>query len=598
MPDKKHARLALQMINRGDLTPEEKQKVRDRANKMLKVKSKEADRGTDGKLKPGNHTTQAREHILAASIALTSGDMEEAGRRIDSARIHASHSQHKDAQSAIEDLNGAGEKSKAQLPHEAAKLLDSAYGKLQGEANLLLKAKSKPNEVKESLGGIMSSSGRLRETLTAKARFIEGSYRPDKREVDVIIIDEGLGNKRDSHYYYADTIKRAVAERVFEAAQCYADHPGKDDDINRPERSVRDLVGYFKNSRVLEVNGKVAYAATLRVQRGADWALGLIQEAIDYNKEFPNNVYIGISINADGDIKPDEQDGAKVNGVTRITEAFSADIVTKPGRGGKVLALVESASGTSHNKESGMKFKSLQEAAAFLEKLADGESVDPADLKEAAKYIREAKTKEEGGADGDADDAAAKKAAKEAADKEAADKTAKEAADKAAKEAAGKDPEDKGDGGADEDTEDKNGKKTTESNGSGGGNLRETHATLFASALQEAQKMVGNDLAKLQRENAELKAEKDLRESIELATQKLKESAVPERAFEAVMTDMIGRTPAEMDRIIEAEISRAEAYGFKPGKQTAGNGQRQSIDLRESDVRSNTSALLADVVEA
>jgi hypothetical protein len=41
MPDKKHARLALQMINRGNLSPEEKAKVRARAHKMLGTKDEE-----------------------------------------------------------------------------------------------------------------------------------------------------------------------------------------------------------------------------------------------------------------------------------------------------------------------------------------------------------------------------------------------------------------------------------------------------------------------------------------------------------------------------------------------------------------------------
>lgn len=35
MPDGTHARLALQMINRGNLSPAEKAKVRARANRML-----------------------------------------------------------------------------------------------------------------------------------------------------------------------------------------------------------------------------------------------------------------------------------------------------------------------------------------------------------------------------------------------------------------------------------------------------------------------------------------------------------------------------------------------------------------------------------
>ena len=555
----------------------------------------EADRGKDGKLKNGMHTTQAREHILAASIANTQGDYEEATRRVESAKVHVSHSQHKDAAGAMDDLKNAGEHIKAERPHEAAGALDSAYSKLQGEANLLLKAKKQPDAVKESLGPVMSSPGRLRETLTVNSRFLESSFKPDKREIDVLIIDAGLGNARDKHYYYPDTIKNAVNEKIFEGAQCYADHPSKDEDINRPERSIRDLVGYYKNSRYVEVNGKAGYVATLKVSAGADWALALIKEAIDYNKEFPNDVLLGISINADGDVKPDEILGEAVNGVSRITKAFSADIVTKPGRGGKMLALVESASGTS--KESYVKFKSIQEAAAFLEKLASGESVDPDDLREAAKYLKNANVKEETATDGDADDTAVKKVVhstspggKGKADVEGVNEAKADKADST------DDNEPDGDE-APEDMPMMN-KKKKEADATGVQNLREAYPTLYASALVEANSKVGNDLAKLQRENSELRAEKDLRESIAIGTQKLKESKLPEGACEAVLNTLIGHTPLEMDRIIEAETARAKAYGWnEDNKRTEGNGGARIAFRESSGVKSLTSALIADTVE-
>ena len=570
----------------------------------LSIRKREADRGADGKLKNGSHTAQAREHILAASIASSQNDYEEATRRVESAKIHASHSQNRGALSALEDLKNAGEHIKAERPHEAASALDSAYGKLQGEANVLLKAKKQPDAVKESLGPVMSSPGRLRETLTVNSRFLESSFKPDKREIDVLIIDAGLGNARDKHYYYPDTIKNAVNEKIFEGAQCYADHPSKDEDINRPERSIRDLVGYYKNSRYVEVGGKVGYVATLKVSAGADWALALIKEAIDYNKEFPNDVLLGISINADGDVKPDEILGESVNGVTRITKAFSADIVTKPGRGGKMLALVESASGTS--KELCVKFKSIQEAAAFLEKLANGESVDPDDLREAAKYLKEAKVKEETDTDGDADDASAKGAVHEISG-------GKGKADVKGMNEAVKTDKNK-DGAVDdesqEDTEDtpmakgmdkKNKGDTKEASANGAGNLRESYATLYASALIEAKASVSDNLATLQKENAELKADKDLRESINIAKQKLKESNLPEGALEACLNDLIGHTPLEMDRIIEAETARAKAYGWNGDKKliegngSGGGGSR--LVFRESNTKLLTSALTADTVE-
>jgi hypothetical protein len=178
--------------------------------------------------------------------------------------------------------------------------------------------------------------------LEAEGPPIDGQARTAR----VCIISEGLGNVRDRNFYLPSAITSAV--KVFEGKQFYVDHPAKDDDENRPERSVRDLAGYFFDCAVGAVRDAetgedlAACFATLRFAESDPGRLAFeqVKTALEYQRQFPaaKGVYAGISINADGTSHPGVLNGMQVNMVTEIREAFSADIVTKPARGGKFLA--------------------------------------------------------------------------------------------------------------------------------------------------------------------------------------------------------------------------------------------------------------------
>ncbi len=136
-------------------------------------------------------------------------------------------------------------------------------------------------------------------------------------------------------------------------AQFYLDHPGSQDEQNRPERSVRDLAGYFYDPAVGSVTdpetGEVLSAclASLRFDESESGELAFqkVRSAIEYQKRFPasKNLFCGISLNGGGVSHPGTIQGMPVNIVTEIKEIFSADIVTKPARGGKFLAMVNEA---------------------------------------------------------------------------------------------------------------------------------------------------------------------------------------------------------------------------------------------------------------
>ena len=89
----------------------------------------------------------------------------------------------------------------------------------------------------------------------------------------------------------------------------------------------------------------------------AAWLYGVLTRFITLH-EFPglDKEYVGLSVNANGvsEEKEINLDGENttVNYVTQFTEAMSCDVVTLPARGGRFLALVESAAGANmKNKE-------------------------------------------------------------------------------------------------------------------------------------------------------------------------------------------------------------------------------------------------------
>ena len=443
----------------------------------------------------------------------------------------------------------------------------------------------------------------VKESMVVRAHFVEGSYDSQKRTFDCIIITEGLGNKRDKHFYLRETIKQAVADKIFEGEQCYADHPSKIDDQTRPERSIRDLAGYFMESTYLEVPDKInpgqmlgAYGAKLKISEGADWVVGLIKESIEFNKRFPNKSFVGISINADGDTVPHSRGNlGEVNDVTKITGAFSADIVTKPARQGGFLKLVEGAFGASSHiypKGQGMATQAqLLEAAKKLEEAQKGKEIDPAFLGEVVALLKEAKIVEA-------------KTDKNKTDAEKAD--AEDATDDGA---------DEGDENADGTKKkkmmmDEAAKKKQESASTGKGNLNESDAelkakypSLFAAALREAQKVNGDSTdertSAILKENAELRAQHDLRESSDIAKKLLRESKIPEGAFARTLSAMIGHTESEMKDILVNEERFLESIGYKhEAKRVEGNGERANVNIRESDSTKRTNALLDGVTEA
>jgi hypothetical protein len=150
----------------------------------------------------------------------------------------------------------------------------------------------------------------------------------DDGTVRVRIIGPGQGS---SAYYEADQLRRDMG--VFaKGTQVFFDHPGRREESDRPERSLRDLCGVTTTEPVWEEAGPAGPGPYTTVSVFRPYRPMLDEMG----------PHIGVSIIASGTVVP-----KKVNGKTiRVAEKFTSgrfDFVTKAGAGGKVVPFAEAA---------------------------------------------------------------------------------------------------------------------------------------------------------------------------------------------------------------------------------------------------------------
>ena len=168
-----------------------------------------------------------------------------------------------------------------------------------------------PNPVTESV------------TLTEATTTAEGGV------LEVEFITPGWG----SSGYYSREVVEAAAPLFAVGTHMYLDHPTAEEDAARPVRSVKDLAAVITESGSVDpatggVRGKVRPLAPYREL--------LTDEAFATN--------IGLSIRGSAtDITIGEAEGRRGPIVEGLADIASVDFVTRAGRGGRVLAVLESA---------------------------------------------------------------------------------------------------------------------------------------------------------------------------------------------------------------------------------------------------------------
>jgi hypothetical protein len=148
--------------------------------------------------------------------------------------------------------------------------------------------------------------------------------------IAIKIIAPGHGS---SGYYSPEVLKRDGPKVFTKGLHVYADHPSLSEESDRPERSVKDLLGALTSDARWEETGTEGPGLYAEARLRSDVA-PLIEDLAPH---------IGMSIRALGKAEMGEVDGKQTRVITAIEQARSCDVVTVPGAGGKVLELMEAA---------------------------------------------------------------------------------------------------------------------------------------------------------------------------------------------------------------------------------------------------------------
>lgn len=196
-----------------------------------------------------------------------------------------------------------------------------------------------------------------RELVELVERSVSAPALSEAGNLSGIVLVEG--RSANGNVYTREALTSGI--RAFAGRPIYADHPSRSEEADRPERSIRDLVGRLPLDpgdlwvEAIE-SGPHAGRAALHYRNGqlsetADWLATLIREGIAGDQ----------SINAMGAGYPD------ANGdfiVESFESAVSLDFVTSAAAGGRAT-LVEAAPGTSQNDTE----EESPEAESWIEEL-------------------------------------------------------------------------------------------------------------------------------------------------------------------------------------------------------------------------------------
>jgi hypothetical protein len=155
----------------------------------------------------------------------------------------------------------------------------------------------------------------------------------------VRLISPGQGT---SAFYKEEQLRRdgSAFEKRWDEAKggfvgglVFLDHPGKKEQKDRPERSLRDLVGPVVGVPSYDENGPRGPGLYGKV-RVAPWWRPLIEEFGDD---------IGVSIRANGSAVTETINGRKTKVAERFSPGATFDFVTYSGRGGRPSPMLEAA---------------------------------------------------------------------------------------------------------------------------------------------------------------------------------------------------------------------------------------------------------------
>jgi len=147
------------------------------------------------------------------------------------------------------------------------------------------------------------------------------------------LITPGWGS---SGYYSSEVLEAAATDRIFPAGtQMFVNHQTAQERNDRPEGDLKDLAAVLIEDAVWNPTGGEEGNGSLQAPARV---FGHWREPLADMKEA-----IGTSIRAAADVEFGEAEGRKGRIVGRLVESISVDFVTRAGRGGRIVEVLEAA---------------------------------------------------------------------------------------------------------------------------------------------------------------------------------------------------------------------------------------------------------------
>ena len=166
----------------------------------------------------------------------------------------------------------------------------------------------------------------------------------------VRVIEPGQGT---SAFYKEGQLARD--NHAFDGGLVFIDHPGLKERKDRPERSLKDLAGPIVGTPEYDKNGPVGPGLYSEFRVAKHW------------REFVEELGPAVSLRAGGKAVMESIDGKQTKVAEKFNPGAGYDLVTKAGRGGKMVPLYEAATAMADGKVS-----EFMESAGFVE--SDGRS--------------------------------------------------------------------------------------------------------------------------------------------------------------------------------------------------------------------------------
>lgn len=192
---------------------------------------------------------------------------------------------------------------------------------------------------------------KLHETATITEKAAASAKSTGRMLVE--FITPGWGS---SGYYSPEVLEQAAADVVIpKGTHMYADHPTDNEDHERPGRSIKDLMAVTTEDARLSDTGSLVG----EVQVVPAWK-DLVETVRDH---------IGVSIRGSAtDIVEGEAEGRRggiIEGL--VAPVLSVDFVTRAGRGGKVLQVLESAAANHRALDHGVEEATVNDTREALQ---------------------------------------------------------------------------------------------------------------------------------------------------------------------------------------------------------------------------------------